>query len=317
MKRKLTIIMGILAIALAFALVIAGCDTGNGGGTTPTTENPGTPGEPGAPGEPEGPGIPEADTVMNATSPLGTVKSRAALTDAQKTTISANITGAINDASFAWYKTYMGTGGMNIWIENGGTPGVETGVHLTLAEVSAAKSAIIARIIVLLNDQGIKTPEAKTFPAQWVGAKEVSVTLDAAVINLADLTDAEWTVIVNNIRDGFKYIEGGAKKDLAELVDRIYIINSPNLFGRTSDMKKLTLGIGLVKGRAPFAIFAELEDAITTGNIITQTMNKGQKSANMKQTMLAQADRQFKATRAGWNRNAHSISAQRSARMIG
>ncbi|GHV47850.1 hypothetical protein AGMMS49546_37910 [Spirochaetia bacterium] len=138
MKRKMTMVMGILAMALAFALVIAGCDTGNSGGTTPTTENPetpGVPGEPGAPGEPEGPGIPEADTVMDATSPLGAVKSRAALTDAQKTTVSANITGAINDTSFAWYKTYMGAhGGMNIWIENGGTPGAEDGVHLTLGK---------------------------------------------------------------------------------------------------------------------------------------------------------------------------------------
>ncbi|GHV47847.1 hypothetical protein AGMMS49546_37900 [Spirochaetia bacterium] len=178
------------------------------------------------------------------------------------------------------------------------------------------KNAIIAKIIDILNAQGFKAPEIKTFPAQWAGAKEVTVTLDAAIV---DLTDAEWTVIVGNIRDGFKQLEtyeSGNNKGAGELVDRI-LIDSPDVFGRSSDRKKLTLGIGLVRDKTYMTIMIGLRDAITTGNIIAQTMKKGQKSMDMKQTMLAQAERQFKATRAGWNRNAHSISAQRSARMIG
>jgi hypothetical protein len=121
MKNKF-FLAGMLALVAAFVLVVAGCDTSN---DTPPQQKP-------------------ADTILEETSSVGAVKSRAPLTNEEKTAVTANINSAVNSAEFAWYKTNAGT--LDIYIENG-LAGSEAGLHLTLDEAKGAASAITTKAI--------------------------------------------------------------------------------------------------------------------------------------------------------------------------
>ncbi|GHV82614.1 hypothetical protein AGMMS49991_11720 [Spirochaetia bacterium] len=134
----------LIAALVMITMALAACNTGND--TTPA---------------------PEVPTVLEDTTALGTLKSRAALTSAEKTAILANINGAINSADFAWFKANAGA--LNIYVENG-TVGTEPGLHLTLAEAQGTSAAIATKMIAHFDAEGIYELEEVAFSSdnEWV-----------------------------------------------------------------------------------------------------------------------------------------------------
>jgi uncharacterized lipoprotein NlpE involved in copper resistance len=123
-----------LALVAAFVLVVAGCDNSN---------------DPAPQQKP-------ADTILEETSSVGAIKSRAPLTNEEKSAVTANINSAVNSAEFAWYKNNAGT--LDIYIENG-LAGSEAGLHLNLDEAKGAASAITTKAIAHFKAQDIFEPE--------------------------------------------------------------------------------------------------------------------------------------------------------------
>jgi hypothetical protein len=148
-------VLGILALVAAFVLVVAGCDTSND------------------PAPQEKP----ADTILEETSSVGAIKSRAPLTNEEKTAVTANINSVVNSADFAWYKTNAGT--LDIYIENG-LAGSEAGLHLTLDEAKGAASAITTKAIAHFKALHIFETEDILTDALLDLKKEKGLTVDPA-----------------------------------------------------------------------------------------------------------------------------------------